>query len=146
MKIKSRFAEAFRLYFILVTLISILMMVVGMIFDRERTFGYEAFLSPLIFAAIGVIPTLFINPDKEISMKRMVVKHLVQLGIIEALVMSLVFYSDNIPSSQKSVVISVGVGIAFVYVITLVVEYIIELTQSKEMNKSLEVYQSHNEG
>ena len=142
---KTRFAEAFRLYFILVTLISILLMVVGLIFDNGRTFSYEVFLSPLIYAAIGVLPTLFINPDKEISMNRMIIKHLIQLGIIEAVVMMLMFSSDNIPTEKKSVVISIGVGIAVVYVLTLVVEYMFELTQSKELNIFLERYQSDNE-
>ena len=44
-KIKQKLGEAFRLYFILVTLITILLMVVGMLFDGDRTFSYEAFFS-----------------------------------------------------------------------------------------------------
>ena len=68
-RIKERLGEAFRLYFILVTLITILLMVVGLIFDSDRTFSYEAFFSPLFYAFIGAIPVFFFQSDKELSMK-----------------------------------------------------------------------------
>ena len=63
MKLKEKIGEAFRLYFILVTLITILLLILGMLLDGDRTFSYEAFLSPLIYAAIGVISVFFFNGD-----------------------------------------------------------------------------------
>ena len=141
MKFRDRLIEAMRIYFILVTFITILLLIIGLAFDGDRTFGYEVFLSPLIYAAIGVLPALLLYSEKELSMTRLIIKNIFQLAIIEAIVMVLVFTKDTIPSEKKSVVISIAVGIAVIYVLTMVVEYIFELSQSKAMNESLEKYQ-----
>jgi hypothetical protein len=90
-RIKERLGEAFRLYFILVTLITILLMVVGLIFDSGRTFSYEAFFSPLFYAFIGVIPVFFFQSDKELSMKRLVIRNIIYVLIIEAAMLFIVF-------------------------------------------------------
>ncbi|MBO7531323.1 MAG: hypothetical protein J6T50_05905, partial [Lachnospiraceae bacterium] len=78
--IKERLQEAVRLYFVLVTLISVLLMILGMAFDRDRILGYEVFLSPLIYAAIGIIPVFFFGNEKEISMKRLLIQRFITLG------------------------------------------------------------------
>lgn len=145
MRLKERLIEAFRLYFILVTLITILLMVIGLLFDSERRFGYEVFLSPLVYAAIGVIPALFFRSEKEVSMVRMLVRRIIQVLFIEAAVMVLVFTSSNIPSDRKEVVISIAAGIVVVFILSQFAEYIFELSQSKVLNESLEKYQQLNE-
>ena len=55
----------------------------------------------------------------------------------------IVFKAPNIPSDRIEVVISIAVGILIVYILSLVVEYIFELTQAKEMNAYLEEYQKN---
>ncbi len=141
MKLKERFAEAFRMYFILVTLITILLMVLGLTLDSDRVLGYEAFLSPLIYAAIGVIPVFFFGKEKEISMKRLLVQRLLTLLFVEAAMLTLAFSADSIPTERKAVVIGIAVGVAVVFVLSLLVEYLFELTQARELNEALEAYQ-----
>ena len=141
--IKERLGEAFRLYFILVTMITILLMVVGLIFDSGRTFSYEAFFSPLFYAFIGVIPVFFFQSDKELGMKQLIIRGVIQIFIIEAAILLIVFNAPNIPSDRIEVVISIAVGILIIYILSLVVEYIFELTQAKEMNAYLEEYQKN---
>lgn len=142
-KMKQKLGEAFRLYFILVTLITILLMVVGLIFDSGRTFSYEAFFSPLFYAFIGVIPVFFFQFDKELGMKQLIIRGVIQILIIEAAILLIVFNAPNIPSDRIEVVISIAVGILIVYILSLVVEYIFELIQAKEMNTYLEEYQKN---
>ena len=89
--IKERLGEAFRLYFILVTLITILLMVVGMLFDSDRTLSYDAYFSPLFYAFIGVIPVFFFQSDKELSMKQLIIRGVIQILIIEAAILLIVF-------------------------------------------------------
>ena len=145
MKIKDRLGEAFRMYFILVTLITVLLLILGLTLDNDRVLGYEAFLSPLIYAAIGVIPVFFFGSEKEISMRRLLIQRIVTLLFVEAVVMVLAFSAKSIPTERKGVVIGIAVGIAVVYVLSLVVEYIFELIQSREMNEALEMYQRREE-
>ena len=141
MKIKERLGEAFKMYFILVTLITVLLFILGLTLDNDRVLGYEAFLSPLIYAAIGVIPVFFFGSEKEISMKRLLIQRIVTLLFVEAVVLVLAFSAKSIPTERKGVVIGIAVGIAVVYVLSLVVEYVFELIQSRELNEALEVYQ-----
>ncbi|MCR5103856.1 MAG: hypothetical protein K6B68_05310 [Eubacterium sp.] len=140
-KIKQKLVEAFRLYFILVTLITILLMIVGLLFDSDRTFGYEVFFSPLFYAFIGVIPVFFFQSDKELSMKQHIIRSIIQILMIEAAILLIVYKAPSIPSDRIEVVISIAVGILIVYILSLVVEYIFELTQAREMNIYLEEYQ-----
>ena len=144
MKIKDRLGEAFKMYFILVTLITVLLLILGLTLDNDRVLGYEAFLSPLIYAAIGVIPVFF-GSEKEISMRRLLIQRIVTLLFVEAVVMVLAFSAKSIPTERKGVVIGIAVGIAVVYVLSLVVEYVFELIQSREMNEALEMYQRRGE-
>ena len=141
MKIKERLGEAFKMYLILVTLITVLLLILGLTLDNDRVLGYEAFLSPLIYAAIGVIPVFFFGSEKEISMKRLLIQRIVTLLFVEAAVLVLAFSAKSIPTERKGVVIGIAVGIAVVYVLSLVVEYVFELIQSRELNEALEVYQ-----
>lgn len=45
-------------FFVSVTCICAAMALVGMTFETDTRFGYEAFLSPLIFGLLASIPTL----------------------------------------------------------------------------------------
>ena len=99
------------------------------------------FLSPLIYAAIGVIPVFFFGNDKEISMKRLLVQRIVTLCFVEAAIMILAFNADGIPTERRSVVIAIAVGIAVVYIMTIIIEYIFELNESKVLNEALQKYQ-----
>lgn len=144
MKIKEKLGEAFRLYFILVTLISVLLMILGLAFDSDRVLGYSVFLSPLIYAAIGVIPVFFFKKETEISMKKLICQNVFSLLFIEAIILILAFNAKSIPTERKGVVIGIAVGIAVVYILTLIVEYIFELTQSKKLNEDLINYQNRN--
>ncbi len=141
--IKERLGEAFRLYFILVTLITILLMVVGMLFDSDRTLSYDAYFSPLFYAFIGVIPVFFFQSDKELSMKRLIIRNVLYVLIVEAAMLFIVFKAPNIPSDRIEVVISIAVGVLVVFILSLIVEYIFELTQANEMNAYLEEYQKN---
>ena len=144
MRIKEKFGEAFRLYFILVTLITVLLMVLGLLFDSDRTFGYEAFVSPLLYAAVGVIPVFFFHSDKEISMKQLIIRRIIQELSVEALILLIVFNAPNIPSERPGVVIAIAAGVLVVFILSMVVEYIFELTQANEMNRYLEEYRNRN--
>jgi hypothetical protein len=141
-KFRKRFEEAFRLYFILVTLISILLMVLGLMFDSDRVFGYEVFLSPLIYAAIGVIPCFFINTERELSMKMLIIRRAVVLLVIEAMMLTLAYSAESIPTERKGVVPGIAIGIVIVFILSSVIEYVFELAGARELNEALSVYQN----
>ena len=140
-RIKDKLLEAFRMYFILFTLISVLLMVLGLLFDRDRVLGYEVFISPLLYAAIGVIPVFFFREDKEISMKRLIIRRLISLGFIELTIMVLAFSASSIRRGCDHSPLQ-AVGIAVVFVLSGIVEYVLELGEAQNLNKALAEYQN----
>lgn len=137
---KNKFEKALKLYFVLVTFITVLLMILGLAFDSNRMFGYSVFASPLVYAAIGVLPVFLPEPKREISMKGLILRRIFELGIIEMFIFFLVFSSDNIPTEKKSVVIGIALGIIIIYVLTNVLEYLYEKRESEELNKFLADY------
>lgn len=142
MKLKDRAQKAFKLYFILVTLITVLLMILGLVFDADRTFSYQVFASPLIYAALGVIPVMIFKQEKELSVKKLLLRRFFELILIEAIFIGLALSADTIPTERTGVVIAIALGIAVVYVLTFFVEYLFESAESKEMNELLYSYQS----
>lgn len=142
MKMKNKALKAFKLYFILVTLITILLMILGLLFDSDRTFGYQAYASPLIYAAVGVIPVFISNQEKELSMRELIIKRFFELLLIEAIYLGLAFSADSIPTERRGVVIGIAFGVALIYGLTFLVEYLFESVESKAMNEYLYSYQN----
>ena len=141
MKLKEKLGEAFRMYFILVTLITILLLILGTLLDGDRTFSYEAFLSPLIYAAIGVIPVFFFNDEKEVSLKGLLVQRIIQLLIIEAAMLGIAFLGKNIDTDRREIVIGIAVGVVVVFALSIIVEYLFEASIAQKLNEDLERFQ-----
>ena len=140
MKIKNKLAQAVKIYFMLVTFISILLMVLGLTFDADRTLSYSVFASPLIYAAIGVIPVFLPGQDKELSVKALIIRRIIELAIIEALILFLAFSADTIPTQKRGVVIGIAGGIVIIYVLINALEYLRERKEAKELNEILSSY------
>ena len=138
MNLKNKFVRAINLYFMLVTLITILMMALGMTFDAERTFSYSAYASPLIYAAIGVIPVFIQGNEKELSVKRLVLRRITGLAIIEIIILFIAFSSENVPTEKRTVVAGIAIGIIVIYVLANVLEYLFEKREAKELNDILD--------
>ena len=141
MKLKEKIGEAFSLYFILVTLITVLLLILGTLLDGDRTFSYEAFLSPLVYAAIGVIPVFFVNDEKEVSLKGLLVQRIIQLLIIEAAMLGIAFLGKNIDTDRSEVVIGIAVGVVVVFALSIIVEYLFEASIAQKLNEDLERFQ-----
>ena len=141
MKLKMKAEKALKMYFILVTLITVLLMVLGKLFDQGRSFSYEAFASPLIYAAIGVIPVFLFDDSRELTVKQLIITRIAELGIVEALILILAFSADTIPTEKRGLVVGIAVGIAVIFILSQVIEYMLESATARDLNESLVNYQ-----
>lgn len=137
----KQFKYALSQFFIIVTFINAAIFVLGTIFRPEERFGYEAFLSPLIYGAISIIPVFLSYSDKEISMKQMVVKHIILLCILEVILMMVGFNKSAIMESEPLLVVGFGLSVMCVYVLVVFTSYVLDLGQAKEMNIDLKAFQ-----
>ena len=64
MKLKEFIKSTLASYFIIVTLVNVATLVLGSIFRPEQRFGYEAFLAPLLYGALGLIPVFIMYSHK----------------------------------------------------------------------------------
>ena len=140
-KFKKKAKKALKLYFILVTLITVLLMILGSAFDSDRTFSYQAYASPLIYAAISVVPVFLFDQEKELSVKGFIIRNILEIIIIESIVLTIAFFAKTIPTEKISVAVGIAIGIVVVYGLTIVIDYMTEKAETKELNDQLIKYQ-----
>ena len=125
-------------YFVIVTLICLAMGIMGLLFDGERTFGYEAFFSPLILGAVSLLPAMVTYSSKELTFRQMMFRKLLQLLLIEVLLMILVFTNG---AEDRAVMIAFAVAVGLVYLGVNGIMWILDNQNAKELNAELAHYQ-----
>ena len=131
-KRKETFIRALRLYTLLVTLITVALMILGYLLDRDRVFGYEAFLSPLLYALIGTAATLVTRPGKELSVRSLIIRKVISL---------LALNSDTIPTDQSRVLPGLMLGILAVFLLTHIILYLADRKEAERLSADLARYQ-----
>ena len=140
-KRKALLIHALRLYTLLVTLITVLMIILGNLLDRDRVFSYDAFFSPLVYALIGTAATLITRSGKELSVRNLIIRKAVSLLLIEGAVIFLALNSDTIPTEKSWVVPCLALGILAVFVLTHIILYLIDRKEAEKLNAGLARYQ-----
>ena len=124
-------------YFTLVTLISVFMLIFGMRFYPDESFGYTAYAFPLIYAACGILPEVVMYSKRELSVVEFVIRKVIQLALIEVLVLFAVFGGRKLFTEEKGVVVVTGVGIFVIYIVSHVVDWIQKSLSARKMTEDL---------
>ena len=140
-KRKELLIHILRVYTLLVTLITILLIILGKLLDRDRVFSYEAFLSPLIYALIGTAATVVTRSDKELSVRNLIIRKVISLLLIEGAIIFLALNADTIPTEKSWVIPGLALGILAVFVLTHVILYFIDRKEAEKLNTDLARYQ-----
>lgn len=127
----------FTSYFTLVTLISVVMLILGLNFYPEARFGYVAYAGPLIYAACGVLPNVVMYSKHELTVKEFLVRKIIQLIVTEIIILFVVFGGEDIQVEEIRVVIATGIGIFVVYVVSHIIDWIQECLSAKKMTEDL---------
>ena len=142
---KERIKDAFTSFFISVTLIDAAMMILGLLLRPEQRFGYEVFLYPLIYGLIGMIPTLIISTDKELTVGQVLLRKCMQMLLIMVLLLAFMFAGNPMDKEQISTAAGVAVSVAVIYVLVNVIEWMLDLRTAKGMTEDLQNYQQRAE-
>jgi len=127
-------------FFVTVTCICAAMALIGMIFEPNTSFGYEAFLSPLIFGIVASLPSLVHYSKDELSVKQTVLRNVLHFILLEAIILSVLYFAGILTS--MSMVISLAVSI---FVIDLTVNLVLWMNDKKtarEFNEALKRLQN----
>ena len=140
-KRKELLIWALRLYTLLVTLITILMIILGYLLDRDRVFSYEAFFSPLFYALIGTASTMITRSDKELSVRSLIIRKIISLLLIEGAIILIALSSDTIPTDKSWVLPALALGVFTVFILTHMIQYHIDRKEAEKISEDLARYQ-----
>ena len=132
-------------YFMLVTMILGVMMVLGTRFMPDERFGYEAFGMPLLYAAWGTLPNIVMYAKKELTLKQFLVRKTIQLVLVEIIVITVAIPMQIIESGRLEVVVSLAIGILVVYIFTHLIEWFQNCVVAKQMTEELLAFQKNHE-
>ena len=136
--IKSKLAS----YFSIVTLVNVATLVLGSIFRPEQRFGYEAFLAPLLYGALGLIPVFIMYSPKELTIKQIVIRKIVQLIALEFILVLAGFGRENLKAENLALIASFALSVLIIYVLVHVISWVLNLEMARQLTMDLQSYQS----
>ena len=141
MRGKELIRDMINTYFMLTTMILAVMMVLGTYFMPETRFGYEQFEAPLYYAAWGTLPNIVMYAKKELTMKQMLFRKIIQLVLVEIIVLAVALPTEIVKNGNNPLVISLVISIFVIYVLTHVIEWYQDSVTAKKMTEELLVFQ-----
>lgn len=127
-------------FFISVTCICMAMALIGLTFEPNTRFGYEALLSPLIFGAIASLPTLVKYSRRDLSFKQAAIRNVIHFILLEVVILSVLFFMGIL--TGLSMALSLGISIFIIDLTVNLVMWINEKRIADEFNNALKKMQS----
>lgn len=127
-------------YFTLVTLITAATLGMGLYFEPEASFGYEAFASPLIYGVCGTLPGVVMYSRKELSVKAFLIRKALQFVLIETAVLLVAFCN---PDRVQRIDIMAGMGISVfvIFVLAHGIDWLEDCLAAKRLTEELLAFQ-----
>ncbi len=128
-------------FFIIVTLVNIVIFVCGTILAPDQEITYSAFLVPIIDGALGIIPGIVMYSKRELTVKQMIVREIIQLLSIELIILLFTFGISGFKPENLTLIIAEMVSIAVVFVLVIVIRYFFDKRSAKIMTSNLKAFQ-----
>lgn len=129
-------------FFVIVTLINIAEFVLGEIFRPDDRFGYEAFLSPLIYAAFTLIPILCMYSKRELTVKQHIFREFLKLIAIEVILIFFGMGTKSLASENTALTVSFALSVFIIYVLVTVISWLLDLNTARQLNTELKDFQN----
>lgn len=142
MSFKEHLKAVMSQFFVIATLINLAIFILGEIFRPDNKFGYEAFLAPLIYAAISLVPMLCMYSKKELTVKQHIFRELLQLISIEIILIFLGMGAKGLKPENLALTASFALSVFIIYVLVYVIAWLLDLNTAKQINSDLKSFQS----
>lgn len=134
---KEFIMKIIRTYFTLVTLITVAIFLIGAQLAPDASLSYTAFAIPLIYAACGVLPSVVMYSRKELTVKQFLVRKVIQLGLIETLLFTVIFDNVNELKERTDMVILVTISVFIIYTLVHILDWFQKSLSAKKMTEEL---------
>lgn len=128
-------------YFIIVTLINLSTFALGTIYRPEERFGYDAFLVPLVYAFLGILPMCVMYSKREMTLVQVLVRKMIQLILLEALLLGFGFGYTNLSKDNIEQMVSFALAVFAVFLLVHVISFALDVQQARQMTLDLLNYQ-----
>ena len=128
-------------FFIIVTLVNIVIFVCGSLMAPDQNLTYEAFLVPIIDGLLGIIPGLVMYSERELTFKQMIIRELIQLISIELIILFFTFGFSGFNIEKLGMVFVVAVSVAVVYILVTLIRFFLDSRSAKKMTDDLKAFQ-----
>ncbi len=135
---KEHIKETFGTFFIITTLICIAMYILGSVFKPEQRFGYEVFLYPVIYGAVASVPGLIMYTKNEMSIAQVIIRKILQLLMLIAVVLMMVFGGSSLSHDQLITAIGVAASVVVIFIAVHIIQWMLDSKTALKMTEDLE--------
>ena len=128
-------------FFVVVTCVNLAMAFLGMRYEPEIRFGYHAFLFPVMYGFLGILPSAVTYSRRELSVKQMLLRKLLQLLLLEGIMVG-VFFAG---STAWEVLLPFMVMILLISIAAEGVLWFVARRKAKSLNEELKRFQIRKE-
>ncbi len=147
MTVKEFIESRIKLLFFLTVLILVAQSIVGTIAEPGQTLHirYIDLLSPLYIAGLCILPTIVTFSRKKLTIQQVLIRHAIQLALIEGVMMLIALTSDAIDTTRPAVVLLIAGSVLVIYVLAVLFIWLGQLGESKKMTEQLHQLQQNAE-
>ena len=135
MSFKQFLLKQLSLFFMLTTLITLAVVVLGSAFDGEARFGYEALLSPMSYAGCCVLPGFVTFSRKEPKPRELLLRRALRF------VLFLAWRSPVVDSSRPIVMLTIAGSVLVIFLLVLLIDWLTNTAEAKKTNAELLEFQ-----
>ena len=143
MEFKRFLVNKLILFFMLSTLITAAVSLIGLLFDGDTRFGYKEMLTPIEYAALCLLPTFVTFSKRELSPKALLARKALMLVLIEGVILFIAFTSDVIDTGRVEVVLAIAGSVLVIFVLVHLFMWLKDAAEAKKLNRELEAFQKH---
>lgn len=130
-------------FFIVVTCVDAAIFILGTLFQKNALFGYEAFLSPLIFGLFSVLPMAVMYSRKELSVKEIIFRKILQLFLLEILLCFITFGDFSTMMEDCTITLSFCTSVMIIFILVHLIIYLLDFRTARQINQQLKEFQSN---
>ena len=145
MEFKRFLVEKLTLFFMLSTLITLAVALIGSAYDSGGRIGYADLLSPIRYAALCMLPTLVTWSPRELSVKELLCRKALMLVLLEAVVLLAACSSPAIDTGNARVVLTLAGSVLVIFLLANLFLWVKDSAEAKKMTLDLARFQQLHE-
>ena len=141
MAFKRLLVNKLTLFFMLSTLITFAVSLIGSLFDGNAQFGYRVMLLPIKYAALCMLPTFVTYAKHELSPKALLFRKALMLVLLEAVMLIIAYTSKVIDTDRTEVVLIITGSVFVIFVLANLFMWLKDSAEARKLNLELAEFQ-----